>query len=531
MPRLLIYFLLYGLLLTGCRNTPIDETLTTVDAPALLPAPDEVYGELFEAIQMEQVFADGKTFVDCTPKQAPEIIMEAYRVESQEPDFVLRNFVLEYFETPAIYTGGFESDTSQTTAEHINRLWDVLAREKDETVVGSSLIPLPESYIVPGGRFREVYYWDSYFTMLGLKQSGRIERIEDMLDNFAYLIEQVGFIPNGNRTYYKGRSQPPFFASMVRLLASTDEGSGYARYLPALEREYAFWMEGQEDLTPDNPAYRQVVRLPEGTVLNRYWDRFDTPRPESYREDVELMRESGREPSDIYRDLRAGAASGWDYSARWFEDGKTFATIRTTKILPVCQNALLYNLETLLAEIYTSQGETAKADRMTAAATARKAAVLEHHWDEEQGFFYDYDFEKQQRTGIAVLAGMYPLYYNMATPEQAAKVAAFVEANFLKPGGVTTSLYNSGQQWDAPNGWAPLQWMTIKGLRNYGYNALAQTIEDRWLARNESVFKETGKMMEKYNVEDLSVSAGGGEYPNQDGFGWTNGVYLQLKFD
>src|SRR5439155_1757367 len=183
---------------------------------------------------------------------------------------------------------GFRSDTSQSMEEHIRALWPVLTRPPDTADAHSSLIPLPNPYIVPGGRFREVYYWDSYFTMLGLIESGRTDLVKSMLDNFAYLIRTVGHIPNGNRTYYLSRSQPPFFAAMVGLYARATDTTHALQYLDALEAEHAFWMNGAERLAPGaGQAYRRVVRLREGApLLNRYWDDLPEPRPGSSRRTI-----------------------------------------------------------------------------------------------------------------------------------------------------------------------------------------------------------------------------------------------------
>ena len=171
---------------------------------------------LFEEVQLQKVFADGKTFVDCTPKINPEEILQRYLQQKDKAGFDLRAFVLQYFHLPKAFTPDAVLQSSSIEA-HIHQLWNVLTRQPDEA--DGSLIPLPNAYVVPGGRFGEVYYWDSYFTMLGLQASVRYEMIENMVKNFTHLINTLGFIPNGNRTYYLGRSQPPFFSLMVQLLA------------------------------------------------------------------------------------------------------------------------------------------------------------------------------------------------------------------------------------------------------------------------------------------------------------------------
>lgn len=182
--------------------------------------PDKIYGELFHEVQMKQIFSDSKTFVDCIPKKDPKTIMLAYSSNKDKSTFDLKKFVADNFEVPVNPATDYQTDTTVDIINHIKRLWKVLYRPANISSspagvggregFGSSLLALPYPYIVPGGRFREIYYWDSYFTMLGLKESEEFEMIENMVKNFAYLIHQYGHIPNGNRTYYLGRSQPLF---------------------------------------------------------------------------------------------------------------------------------------------------------------------------------------------------------------------------------------------------------------------------------------------------------------------------------
>jgi len=205
-------------LAAGCgRATPSTPGAPQDSITAKLYDPARDLGALFPAVQLAGIFDDSKTFVDARPKVAPSAIVKTFSAERGGPAFDLRTFVNRDFEIPHPVGAGvdFRTDTTQTMEEHIKALWPVLTRKPDTTDARSSLIPLPNPYVVPGGRFREVYYWDSYFTMLGLVQSGRTDLVRDMLDNFAHLISTVGHIPNGNRTYYLGRSQPPFFAAMV----------------------------------------------------------------------------------------------------------------------------------------------------------------------------------------------------------------------------------------------------------------------------------------------------------------------------
>jgi alpha,alpha-trehalase len=515
------YFLKLYLLLV----LPFSLTLQPAQAQQLYyPAQD--LGKLFEQVQLQRIFPDSKTFPDCVPLSDPKQIVQAYEQQKQQPGFELKAFVLQHFRVPQQPDTSFTTNKTHTVTEHIERLWPELTRQPGES--GGSLIVLPHAYVVPGGRFREIYYWDSFFTMLGLQASGKTELIQNMVDNFTYLIQTTGHIPNGNRTYYLSRSQPPFYALMLRVLAQQKGRGILLNYSSALKKEYAFWMDGAENLTVANSAHRRVVLMPDGSILNRYWDDNPQPRPESFLEDVELAKKSGRRPEEIYREIRAAAESGWDFSTRWFADGKDISTIQTTSLIPVDLNALLYHMELTLQEMAVLAGNKTEASKYEKLAKARRDAVLKYNWNAEHDFFYDYNYKTNATTNIPSLAAVYPLYFNMAKRKQAKAVAQKIKADFISPGGVVTTLNQSGQQWDAPNGWAPLQWMTIQALRNYGFTDEAATIATNWVQLNTDVYQETGKLMEKYNVENLGLPAGGGEYPNQDGFGWTNGVLLKL---
>lgn len=509
---------------------------STVGAPvcareATWPAtPVELYGELFERVQMENVFADGKTFVDAVPRKAPAEVMADYRQAVAAPGFDLRAFVEARFTLPRESTGAYRSDHVDIRT-HIDRLWSVLERPPDETVPWSSLLPLPKPYVVPGGRFREIYYWDSFFTMLGLETSGRHDLVLDMVEDFAWLIDRYGHVPNGNRSYYLSRSQPPFFAAMVNLAAAHDGEAMLVRFLPALEREYAFWMEGVRGLAR-GAAHRRVVRLADGSVLNRYWDDRSLPREESWREDVETARDAARlakpRPApEVYRNLRAAAESGWDFSSRWLADARGLATIRTVEIAPVDLNSLLYHLEQTLAQAYRRAGRDLDARRTSASAWLRLTAMRRHLWDPQRKVYGDLLWRDGRLTGHLSAATLYPLFFGVATAEQADEIAATVRAQLLQPDGLATTTRTTGQQWDAPNGWAPLQWIAIAGLRRYGHEALAAEIAHRWIRENLAVYAATGKLVEKYDVSGDSA-ARGGEYPLQDGFGWTNGVLRRL---
>jgi alpha,alpha-trehalase len=384
---------------------------------------------------------------------------------------------------------------------------------------------VPQPYVVPGGRFREFYYWDSYFTMLGLIPDGHLATARDLVGDFSYMLHTYGHIPNGARTYYVSRSQPPMYYLMVGLLAP-EPARAWSQHLQDLEREYAYWMQGAAGLQPGN-ARRNVVAMPDGSLLNRYWDAADTPRDESYRNDVLIARASHRPAAQVYRDLRAAAESGWDFSSRWLADGHHLASIDTTDIVPVDLNSLLYGLERAISQGCGAHQDSACERSFAARASRRREAMDRYLWDPKAGYFMDYDWRRQKRTGKLTAATLYPLFTGVADLKQADAVGGVTQVLLLKEGGIVTTNIASGQQWDAPNGWPPLQWIAVSGLRRYDQPVLAHEIARRWLATVQRVFANQGKLVEKYDVEH-KLPGGGGEYPLQDGFGWTNGVTRAL---
>jgi alpha,alpha-trehalase len=489
---------------------------------AQISTPRELYGELFTDVQMSKIFPDSKTFVDCIPKKDPQQILSDYKAlkNNSKLKFSLRLFVEENFYLPQQPPTEFVSK-EKDMVKHITNLWAVLRRKSDSVVKGSSLLPLPYEYIIPGGRFREIYYWDSYFTMLGLKESKEYSLMENMVQNFAYLINEYGHMPNGNRTYYLSRSQPPYFSLMLDLLAAIKGSEVYVTYLPALEKEYAYWMD-------QTAKTQHVVKMPDGSLLNRYWDQLALPREEAYVEDVNVTHFYPEHQALVYRHLRSAAESGWDFSSRWFADGKNLQTIQTTNLVPVDLNCLLYHIETTLAKAYAEGGNKLKAAQFNQLAEKRKSAINKYCWSASLGWYVDYNIATKKQSSALTLAGMYPFFLQLAEASKINSAKKILKEKFLKAGGLVTTLVKTGQQWDAPNGWAPLQWISIKGLENYGEKALPRTIAERWYALNKRVFEATGKMVERYDVIDATRPGGGGEYPFQDGFGWTNGVLLAL---
>ncbi|MBV8042618.1 alpha,alpha-trehalase [Pluralibacter sp.] len=520
--RLALQLALGSALFSLAAATPAEDA-----KPAPPQSPDELLGPLFSDVQSAKLFPDQKTFADAVPRSDPLMILADYRMQQHQYSFDLRHFVDVNFILPK-EKEKYVPPAGQSLREHINSLWPVLTRTTDSPAKWDSLLPLPKPYVVPGGRFREVYYWDSYFTMLGLAESGRWDDVEDMVANFAWEIDTWGHIPNGNRSYYLSRSQPPFFALMVELLASRDGDAALKKYLPQMEKEHAYWMDGLEALSPGK-AGKRVVKMDDGAVLNRYWDDEDTPRPESWLDDINTAKSNPDRPAtDIYRDLRSAAASGWDFSSRWMDDPQKLSTLRTTSIVPVDLNALMFKMEKMIAQASKASGDAGKATQYDQLAAARQKAMEKYLWNDKEGWYADYDLKLRKVRDPLTAAAMFPLFVNAASKDRADKVAAATQAHLLKPGGLATTTVSSGQQWDAPNGWAPLQWVAVEGLQNYGNDKAAMDISWHFLTNVQHTYDREKKLVEKYDVSTTGTGGGGGEYPLQDGFGWTNGVTLKM---
>ncbi|WP_338294349.1 trehalase family glycosidase [Planctobacterium marinum] len=487
--------------------------------------------KLFIAVQSAALFSDSKTFADAIPNKPFSEIEEHWKKESHLPEFDLGKFVHSHFILPEQKEVKASDAVQRDMLQYISSMWTHLLRKPD-AISGNSLIELPRPYIVPGGRFQEIYYWDTYFTALGLCEDGHYQLVLDMFSNFQYLIENNGCIPNGNRDYYRGRTQPPILALLLELLLNhkdklprLNESDFLESAVASLEQEYQYWMRGSAHLSHDNNKQIRCLLMSDGTVLNRYFDDHEGPRPESWREDSELASELP-EPrrADFFKDVRAACESGWDFSSRWLAEPHNLSSIRTTDIVPVDLNCLLWKLETSLAHYHEVLSNPERAAQLKQAAQQRANAIQHWCWHQESGFYMDVIFSKETTSEIYSLAGVLPLVMGLASAQQAQQVSEKLASDFLKPGGLVTTLTETEQQWDSPNGWAPLQWFAVCGLENYGYQGLAMQVMERWLDNVKACLKTHGCMLEKYNVVTPGLIAGGGEYQVQTGFGWSNGV-------
>ena len=484
--------------------------------------------QLFKDVQTQHIFDDCKTFADATARTSWQSACKHYEQVAPLNQAQLKEFVNAHFITTPLLRMQSEPDIA-SVKHYINSLWHGLRRAPDKPKA-DSLLALKHSYIVPGGRFQEIYYWDSYFTALGLMDANKPEIVEDMLQNFIDLINDYGCIPNGNRSYYLSRSQPPILALMVELLwqhehSKTNNVAWLEKCVNALEKEYAFWMQGSEELTNEKTALRRVVKMPCGGKLNRYWDDEAAPRAESLREDLALAEGlAEHKKPDFYRHIRAACESGWDFSSRWLAEPSSLSSIQTTDILPIDLNCLLYNLEKQLSKFNKLLGNSQQADLFSDYAAARRTLINKYMWSEQQHFFVDYNHHKASQSKVLSAAACTALFFNLATEQQAQHIAERLSRDFLKAGGIVTTVTSTSQQWDSPNGWAPLQWFAVKGLNNYGFSDLSKRIMQNWLTMVENDFSVNQCLLEKYNVCVPQLKAGGGEYVVQQGFGWTNGV-------
>lgn len=426
-------------------------------------------------------------------------------------------------------------------ALQVHALWPYLSRIESGSVQAApqqhSLLTIPSPGVVAGDRFREVYYWDSFWILQGLLVSGMNTTARNVVDNLLYLVDEYGHVPNGARTYYINRSQPPLLSQMVRLVwEATGDNSLLARSLETLVREHEYWTSAPK-------AVPVVVNDSLTYDFSRYYANWTEPRPESYLEDVESAQGLDDEAAGkLWRNIASAAESGWDFSTRWFADGATMASIRTTDIIPSDLNAYLYQMERNLQLFSEELGDSrssdfgAAADQRAAAMNALLFDTAEGRWTDRvvTGANADGSVQTEPSTSAFYISNYIPLWAGLLedSPGQAQQVVqSFLQSGLLQGGGIATSLNASGQQWDAPNAWAPLQSIMVDGLTTYGGEEgqrAAAALVQAWLASNYAGFQATGKMVEKYDAESAGISGGGGEYAVQTGFGWTNGVMLDF---
>ena len=443
----------------------------------------------------------------------------------------------------------------------ITRMGDVRVNE----IPDQGLLYLPHPYIVPGGRFNEMYGWDSYFIILGLVEDKRTELARGMIENFFFEIENYGAVLNANRTYYFTRSQPPFLTSMIREVYEHPNGNPISkawldRAYHYAERDYALWsapphLAGDTglaryddigagpvpEMADDSSYYPDVIRWliahPEAHT-NYLVDAPDNPTPAQAADlaktscDITKSKvcahahvEGHRLSSNFYSGDRAMRESGFDTSFRFGPFSGS-----TNDYAPVCLNSLLYKYETDMAHFATLLGRTTESAQWNHRASTRREAINKYLWNSTTGMFYDYNFTTNQPSTYNYLTAFYPLWAGLASPEQASALEHHLSL-FEHDGGLAMSDDASGTQWDFPFGWAPTNWLATKGLAEYGFTSDASRIATNFTQTILQNFEHDGTIREKYDVVNGSanVQVAAGYKANVVGFGWTNGVYLQMN--
>ena len=510
-------------------------------------------GKILHSVQIAKIFDDAKTFVDMRMKYDIADIERNFSTLGMKPSQAqLKKFVEENF-SPAGYDlepfnpadwvekperlNKIQNEKLRKWAFALNGLWKVLGRnitsEAREQSQRSSLIVVQNPFIIPGGRFREYYYWDSYWILHGVLTCGMYGTAKGMITNYLDLVRRYGFIPNGGRIYYLNRSQPPFLIQMVDLYYSYTNDVEFVRTnLDILVNEYNFWEK-----------YRSVSLYVSGVrhSFAIYKANMSTPRPESYWHDYEVAEKFSDKNMKLkfYEAVASAAESGWDFSSRWFNQsgdgvGK-FESMHTTEIIPVDLNSILYKNAQSLSEFFKLTGDQSKSKEYQELANQRKLAIEALLWNEAIGAWTDYDITTQTNTKAFYASVVVPLWAGIARQNKTREeivLARMKRATVLDfPGGLPTSLNESGQQWDFPNAWPPLQHMLIIGLNKSNSMSLrneARKFAQSWVLNNWKGFERTSYMFEKYNVTSEGNTGRGGEYKPQVGFGWTNGVILDL---
>uniref|UniRef100_A0A3B4E1F5 Trehalase n=1 Tax=Pygocentrus nattereri TaxID=42514 RepID=A0A3B4E1F5_PYGNA len=463
-------------------------------------------GELLRQVQTAKLFDDNKAFVDMKLTAAPEVVLDAFSnltwrfPNGTVPASDLRLFVNTYFvgdgkefepwappdwhEKPKFLSK--VSDLNfRNWAEELHGLWKLLGRKISTDVEDNpqlhSMIYVPNPVIVPGGRFTEFYYWDSYWVLNGLLLSEMTDTARGIIQNFLYMVDRYGFVPNGGRVYYERRSQPPFLCLMVESFYEATKDLEFIRQaLPTLEKEYSFWMENQPPVS-----------------------------------------------EKLWTELKAAAESGWDFSSRWYinssgQNTGSFRNTSTSSILPVELNALMCRSEHLLATFSRILGDEERALVYDRAASARLKAIESVLWDAEKGAWFDYNLLSGARHPAFYPTNVSPLWAKChSQPGMGQLALQYLKASggLDYPNGIPTSLSETGQQWDMPNAWPPLQHILIEGLSQLDLadaKELAFDLAQRWIRTNWMAYNKYEAMFEKVGF-CISV-----------GFGWTNGVALQL---
>jgi alpha,alpha-trehalase len=467
-------------------------------------------------------YKDGFALANAIPRLPYAEIQARYAQQSGSRDFSPLKFWDEHFITPTPNLEHYKAPEGMSIDEYTLTMRALLVYKAPED--STNPLDVPFECPIPGVRFVNLFAWDLYHAMLGFKADGDSPRMLNVVDGMRHLIDRVGYVPNFNGVGVS-RPQPPYFPRAVRMVAAEYGPEALVHYLEPLEKEYTYWMTGN-----------RVVQLPDGALLNRYWDDADGPRLESYKEDVELGEivahgltgeARRRRLAKFYKDMRAGAASGWDYSARWFADGQTLATICTTDILPVDLSCLLACSEETLAIAHMTAGNHAKAYQYFRRLDARGRAINAHHWDPEMGVYRDKNWVTGEQTKVLSAAMGYALYAGVSDRQQSMRVLDwFRRTDFLTPGGISTTDADTIERWDGrKNIWFPTNWATARGMVRQGHEfggdegkqllEFGQEVQAAYLDAKGKEYDLHRMVYEKHDGDNPTRIYDGGEYPNQ----------------
>ncbi|XP_063389729.1 trehalase-like isoform X2 [Cydia fagiglandana] len=534
----------------------------SADRSALPPTCDSLiycHGPLLDTVQMAGLYNDSKTFVDMKIKVSANITMEHFQemmnktgsrpTKADIMEFVIQNFDPEGSEFEKWIPPDWHDDPAflklikdpqlMEWGRELHQLWLQLGRKMKQDVKENqdlySIIYVDHPVIVPGGRFREFYYWDSYWIIKGLLLSEMRSTARGMISNFLDIVDRIGFIPNGGRIYYVMRSQPPLLIPMVQLVMQDSYDEEFLRqHIHTMDKEFDFWMSNHTvEVEHKNHKYK----------LLRYNDMSQGPRPESYKEDIDVARnlDSLDKKEELYAELKAAAESGWDFSSRWFILNGTnkgnLTNLKTRSIIPVDLNAILcWNAE-IMHDFHAKLGNVDKAEYYKNVHARLLEAIDKVLWHEDVGVWLDFNLESGRRRDYFYPSNVAPLWtgsYDRARSEYYVnRVINYLDISKVDiyEGGIPTTFEHSGEQWDYPNAWPPLQYIMVEGLASTGQSAavrLATEMATKWVRSNFAVWKQKTAMLEKYDATVFGGYGGGGEYELQTGFGWTNGVIMSL---
>jgi alpha,alpha-trehalase len=411
-------------------------------------------------------------------------------------------------------------------------------------------------FVVPGGRFNEMYGWDSYFEGVGLLVDGRIDLAKAMVDNFVYQINHYGKILNANRSYYLTRTQPPFMSSFVRevyeAMEVKDEG-WLRKSLNAAIKEYdQVWMEDGARLTGNglNRYFAQGIGIPPETekghfneVLQEFAAKYDL-EVSVFVENYQSGKIDAPEVDEYFLHDRSLRESGHDTSWRLENRAAHLNTVDLNSLLYKYEKDFEYLIEEYFEGSFTtSAGKTYTNNYWEEKAEARKELMNRYMWNEQDGSFYDYNFKTGEQTRYVSATNFYPLWSGLASEAQAERMLPKLMQDLKAQGGILSSAKSSVEQtatndvqrqWDYPYGWAPHQMLLWQGLLNYGYEEEAYELIYRWLWMiTKNAVDYNGTIPEKYDVVDAThkVYAEYGnvgtefDYITTSGFGWMNASY------